>query len=201
MIAVYTATEDELGESLADCLVQAAGGSLEVGVRMRRQGCGYLRKKLPELIRLAPHIPVLLLTDQDKSECAPGLIHHWLGKYKCPDNLLFRVVVRESESWLLADHTAFSDFFSVPAHHIPDRPDDLDDPKATMLSLIWRHSPRSLRADMAAQGKGGLRQGLAYNARCREFVDQFWRIDRAIHLSESLDRAYRRVLDLARRLT
>lgn len=198
MTPVYTATEDELGEVLADKILEPWSESFVVSVRMRRRGSGYLKTKLPELIQLSANVPVLIVTDLDRTECAPVLIEDWFQNRQKPDHMIFRVAVREAEAWLMADHYGFAQFFGVPARHLPARPEELADPKASMLSLVSRYAPRTIRSDVVVRVRTGLRQGLAYNARCREFVRDHWSLGRALPKSNSLERASRRIEELAR---
>lgn len=77
MTSLYLATEDSLSEAVADRLVVETGLTLQVAVRLGGQGNGFLRKKLPDLIRLAPNVPVFLLTDLDRGTCPHTLIASW----------------------------------------------------------------------------------------------------------------------------
>lgn len=197
MISVCTAVEDRLSAAVLERLVGEAEGRLRIDIPIPPTGSGDLIKKLPELMRLAPNVPVLLLTDLDRKECAPGLIGEWLGRQAKPDGLLFRVAVREVEAWLLADKQNFASFARIPLAKIPEAPEDLDDPKQTLLNLITRYSPASLKRDLVADHGHGPKQGLAYNERLSQFVRACWDLEEASVRADSLARTRRRIGELA----
>ncbi len=197
MISIYTAVEDRLSAAVLERLVEETDGKLGIGVAIPPRGAGDLKKKLPELIHLAPHIPVVLLTDLDRKECAPGLIGEWLGPQAKPDGLLFRVAVREVEAWLLADKQNFASFARIPLAKLPESPEDLDDPKQTLLNLVTRYSPAPLKRDLVADHGHGPRQGLAYNERLGQFVHTSWDLEEASMRADSLARTRRRIGELA----
>ncbi len=196
MISIYTAAEDRLSAAVLERLVEETDGKLGIGVAIPPRGSGDLKKKLPELIHLAPHIPVVLLTDLDRKECAPRLIEEWLGPQAKPDTLLFRVAVREVEAWLLADKQNFARFARIPPAKLPEAPEELDDPKQTLLNLVARHSPSSLKQDIVANHGHGPRQGLAYNERLSQFVYRCWDPEEASVRADSLARTRRRLGEL-----
>jgi len=197
MISVYTAVEDRLSATVLERLISETNGAVEIGVPMPPKGSGELKKKLPSLIKLAPNVPVIMLTDLDLKECAPSLASEWFGNRVKPKPLLFRVAVREVEAWLLADRTNFSEFARVPLKKIPESPEALDDPKQTLLNLITRHSPSALKSDVIADHGHGPEQGLAYNERLSQFVLHNWDPVQASTQSDSLARARKRIFELA----
>ena len=197
MIAIYTATEDELSELLADQLLFSSGLGDSPVIRMGRKGSGYLKQKLAALVTLSQHIPVLMLIDLDQAECAPLFVDKLLDDKEKPNSFLLRVVVREAESWVMADGERFADYFGVPRSKVPQQPDSLDDPKSVMLSLIWRYGRGSLREEVVTHSKSGLRQGFLYNQRLRHFIEHDWRMEVAVEVSDSLARALRAVQALS----
>ena len=74
MKGVYIATEDALSEAVAERLILEENYGLTIVGRLGRKGNDYLMQKLPSLTKLACSIPVLLLTDLDRSECPAALI-------------------------------------------------------------------------------------------------------------------------------
>lgn len=197
MIMLYVATEDALSETIADRLVAEVNQGLEINVRMRRMGYGYLRSKLPELIRLARHIPVLLLTDLDLSECPPTLIHSWSGDVQLPAGMLFRVAVREIEAWLLADRPGFAEFFDVPMPKLPLDPEAIEDPKQMVINLVRRYGRRDAKAAILPERGSRAKIGFGYNQMLCHFVERHWSLERAMESSESLRRTHRRLTELS----
>jgi hypothetical protein len=111
----------------------------------------------------------------------------------------FRVVVREIEAWLLADHDRFTSFFSVPASAVPDQPDQLPDPKATLLATVARSRRKAIRMDMLPRPGSGREVGAAYTSRLIEFAgdgDQGWRPNVAALRSPSLSSCLTRLESL-----
>ncbi len=185
---IAIATEDELSEAVAVRIVQVAAPGLIVASTFRRDGFGYLRKSMERFCGMAPHLPVLLLTDLDKSDCAPSLIRTWLGPRSKPREFLFRVAVRETEAWLLADHDAMAKLFGRRDPKLPEDPDALSDPKAALIRLA-RKAPRSMRTEIAPEPGAAASQGLGYNAVLCRFVREHWDPVRAAVRSNSLRRA------------
>ena len=131
---------------------------------------------------------VVLITDLDRAVCPMQLQQSWLGpNTDCPPNLIFRIAVREVESWLLADHEAMKALFGQNVRLSPE-PDALPDPKQFLLDLA-RRAPRSIRNDLVAEHGANAKQGLGYNARLVQWVKSEWSPERAETRSPSLRRA------------
>lgn len=199
MIAVALATEDELSEAIGKRLLEGASPALSVGLTLRQNGQGYLRKKMKNWCQMASSgQPVLLLTDLDRTSCGPALLDDWYGTHHRPDDLVFRIAVREVEAWLLADHAAMSSLLGR-AVRLPEEPELLADPKRKLLELAQK-APRSVRDDLVVERGATASQGLGYNARLTGVVAQHWDPHRAAQRSDSLRRALRRIGELAARL-
>lgn len=129
---------------------------------------------------------MIILTDLDRANCVVEFRNQWLGR-DCPDNLLLRVAVREVESWVLADHTAMRELVGMTGT-LPANPDELSDPKQTLLQLA-KGAPRPVRGDLLKIVGGNISPGLGYNARLTEWVASVWNPQRAAERSPSLARA------------
>ena len=193
MTAIYVVTEDALSEAVIDRIIQFVGGDIEVVTRMRRNGIGYLKSKFPELVKLARSVPVLMLVDLDRKECAPSVLREWSQGSELPDGLLFRVAVHEVEAWLLADHEAFAEFARAPIGQLPANPDELDDPKKFLLNLIRRYARRPTKDSLLPRRGANSTVGIGYNNELIRFVKESWRPDRAAESSDSLARMIPRV--------
>jgi hypothetical protein len=196
MTGIYVITEDALSEAVAQRLVLEENHGLDVAVQLGLRGNGYLRAKLRSFVAIAHSTPVLLLTDLDRVGCPSTLILDWFRGNVLPDLLLFRVVVREIEAWLLADSEGFAEFSGVPHHRIPRNPEVLDDPKEVLLNLIQRYGRRTVKADILPARGSTARVGLAYNQALCGFVHGPWSPDRAAQAANSLGRARRRLHEL-----
>ena len=108
LIPINLATEDELSEVTLLRILKDLG-RYAVGTAYRRGGFGYLRRTIVGWNRAARGIPFVVLADLDDGECPAGLVADWLAASQHP-NLLFRIAVREVESWLLANQGPFRGF-------------------------------------------------------------------------------------------
>lgn len=101
-------------------------------------------KLIPELhryIRQAREFrPVLCIADTD-GQCVKGLLDQWLPKH-IPENFLLRLAVSEAESWLLADNEALASFLEISPARVPRTPDEIPDPKRSLLNLARRSKSR-----------------------------------------------------------
>jgi hypothetical protein len=196
MTELYIATEDALSEAVAERLVSDANQGLYVAVHLGRKGSGYLKEKIVELIKTAHSIPVLLLTDLDRLTCPPALILKWCGRQNLPKRMLFRVVVREIEAWLLADRKGFAHFSGTPLDKIPVNPEILNDPKQTLLGLIRRYGNRKIKIEVLPERGSPAKVGLGYNQILSQFVRETWSPVSASKNAGSLARTRKRLCEL-----
>lgn len=178
---ITAAVEGDPDEAVARRL--AAEANLEVVAVHGKKGKGYLDQKIRAFNAAAQRAPWLVMRDLDRdAPCPPELVQRLLPAPA--RQMVYRVVVHTVESWLFADRDALRRFLGVPLTLIPDRPDDVLDPKSTMIQL----ARRSRYADMAPPAAAPNRVGPAYNARLIEFVINHWRPRMAARNSESLRR-------------
>lgn len=197
MASISLATEDELSEAVGLRLAIDAG--LDVDQCFRRGGSGYLRIQIAKFCEIARIRPVVVMTDLDRARCPATLIETWLNGRRRPANLLVRIAVREVESWLLADHKTMRGMLSGDRIALPQAPDSLPDPKASLLRLACR-APRAVREDLLPARGAIASQGLGYNNRLCGLVRSDWDPERASVLSPSLRRTRQRLAELAQRL-
>ena len=196
---INIATEDLLSEAVAIRLIQLTEGKLVIAQKLRKNGFGYLKSKFSNFCKVSAFSPVLIITDLDKLACAPTLISLWTKEQPIPPNLLFRVAVREIESWLLADHDGMRRLIGKNTGSISENPDLLPDPKATLLKIAER-APARIRNGLIAK-KGSLAvQGIEYNIILSDFVRNVWNPSSAAMRSDSLNRTIKRINALADRL-
>lgn len=140
-----------------------------------------------------------ILTDLDTEECACVLIRDWFGipqsdEVYLPPQCIFRVAVREVESWILADHKAWAKYIGIPAANFSTQPDQLDDPKEHLLSVIRRKGTKKIHREMLPQGAAHI--GPRYNEVLCDFVGGAWIPERAAKRSPSLDRAIKALMNI-----
>ena len=197
MRQIALATEDALSEAVGEKLIAEVKPPLQVGLRLRRDGFGYLKTRMWKFCEIARHQPVLVITDLDRMACAATLVRGWTANDIPPATLLLRVAVREVEAWLLADHDAMRTLLQQPRQILPPDPEDLPEPKEALIQLVARHGPRSLREAIVPQPGVIAAQGLGYNNVLMEFVRRTWSPHRAARQSNSLARARQRLRELA----
>ncbi len=192
MTLITIATEDELSEEVAIRLVDEFLIDFTVEKKLRKGGNGYLRSKCDAFNKMAVRRPILLITDLDKIECAKTLIENWFDDKVPNPNLIFRVAVREIESWLLADHEAMRVLLNKGANGIERSPDTLTEPKEYLLRRAMR-APSEIKRDLVREKNGRAYQALSYNVRLCDFVKNNWCPTRASERSDSLRRAVQRL--------
>lgn len=193
MTPISIATEDQLSEAIALRLISEVTWPHFVQNKLRKSGNGYLRSKMGSWYQMAQHQVMLVLTDLDRANCLVEFRDQWLVDAP-PSNLLFRIAVREVESWVLADHVATRALIGAKGV-LPMAPDDLVDPKLSLLKLAMS-APKEIRLDMVKEVDGGLGQGLGYNARLTALVNSEWSPQRAAERSPSLARARLRLTEV-----
>lgn len=190
-IPVDLATEDELSEITLLTLLSKLN-RFAVGTRYRRNGNGYLRQTIHGWNKAAKGRPFIVLTDLDQSECPARLIDDWLEERPHP-NLLFRIAVREIESWILADPENLAKFLHVNQARIPANTDALPDPKAALLNVARQARSKTIRDRIVPRVGSTARKGPDYNGCLGTFVREHWDINTAKANSPSLARTIARL--------
>ena len=191
-IPVNLAIEDELSEAVLRRLLRDARRGYSVGTAYGRSGNGYLRRTIAGWNRAARGIPFVVLTDLDNADCPPSLVNSWLTLPKHP-NLLFRVAVREVETWLLSDTIHFAKYLSCPVQQMPGDPEALADPKRALVDLARKSRSSEIRARVVPKGGSTAKQGPDYNACLSTFVRESWNVVDAAARSPSLMRTVTRL--------
>jgi len=191
LIPLSLATEDELSEAILYRLLTNVD-RYAIGTAYRRGGFGYLRRTINGWNRAARGIPFMVLTDLDTGECPARLIGDWLRVERHP-NLLFRIAVREVESWLLADPTNLSEFLGVTATPLQTDTDAIADPKAALVNLARKSRSKTIRDRIVPRKGSTAKQGPDYNGCLVSFVRGRWDIDLAKKNSASLARTVDRL--------
>ena len=186
-IPINLAVEDPLSEAVLLKILDQSGRPYEVGNCHKKDGFGYLRKTIGGFNSAAKGTPFLVLTDLDRYECPVALIQEWLTVPK-HHNLLFRVAVREVESWLLADRTGFAKFLGIRESLVPHDADTIPDPKQYLINLVRKSRKRDLLSDIVPLPKSTATQGRNYNGPLISFVQRSWDLLAAMNHSPSLSR-------------
>jgi len=169
----------------------------QFGAAYGKKGWRYLRDKAAGFnVRARYGNPILMLVDfmDTGLNCPPEVPAAWLPD-RC-NKMLLRTVVREIESWFLADREGMARFLGVSAALIPRNPENLDDPKQTLVNLARRSRKRELRDAMLPQPNVSSAVGPGYNVVLEKFVAQYWNIDVALQRAHSLQRCVIRLGEL-----
>lgn len=115
--------------------------------------------------------------------------------------MTIRVAVRSVEAWLMADRERFSDFLDVPLVKIPESPEELDNPKETLVNIARSSRRKMAREGIVPKHNSGRMTGPAYNSLLSEFVrggKGGWRPEVASRRSNSLKRCLTSLKRLSR---
>jgi hypothetical protein len=181
--------EDLPSLAIIEKLLAEHPDGIEIGTAVGGNGFGDLKRKISAFAESSRHQPVLVLTDLDAAECAPALVSDWLSTVPfAPTELRFRVAVRETEAWLIADHDSLRRLLEQPALVIPDDPDTIGDPKAWLLDAASR-SRKGIRDLLVRDEEGLILRSVDYNNTLSDFARMLWSPSDAAPRSESLRRA------------
>jgi hypothetical protein len=195
---ITIAAEGLIDTAVLRRLLSDAG--LTPGLEYGKRGKGQLDPRLQGYNAAARFGPWLVARDLDQDQpCAPELRRQLLPH---PEKLMcFRIVVRTVEAWLLADGDALAEHFKLGKGQLPDTPEQIDDAKGFMLSLLKKISSTSDRQAMVRINRSGATDiGPEYNSRLSQFVANVWRPAKAATRSDSLSRTLRRIEDLKSKL-
>jgi hypothetical protein len=171
---MIVAVEDALSEAVAQRLVTTVRPDLTIWSVMGKRGQGYLQKRRQELNTLAQNVVVFLLIDQDvPARCGPERIRTWFPTGVSP-HLLFRVVVMEVESWVMAHREALAASLQISENDIPLRPDTIARPKEHLVGLARSSRSSKVRADLVPSRGSTATVGPAYNPHLVDFVTTTW---------------------------
>ncbi len=186
--------EGVIDETAARKIVLACGH--QPGQVFGKQGWQYIRDKLAGFnVRVRYGNPLLVMIDfMDTGLSCPPEIRQWL-----PDaspRLLLRTVVREIESWLLADRQSIAEYLRISPSKIPSHPEQLPNPKQTLVNLARHSRRRRIKTDIVPPPGMSGSVGPGYTSRIQEFIQNYWDVHRAASAAPSLQRCLSRLQDL-----
>jgi hypothetical protein len=186
-VFVNIVVEDVLSEVLLKKIIENSPGNLKVNRCFRKGGSGYIKKNLQGFNHGAGINPFIVLVDLDKIECPPSLIKKWIT-FEVNDGFIFRVAVREIESWIMADKVSFADYISVSSDKIPHDIETIEDPKEFLLNLLKGSKKKDLKDDMLPRKGSTSKLGPLYNDILIDFISNHWELKRAVKNSRSLEK-------------
>jgi hypothetical protein len=190
---VFLIYEDELSGAVLHRLVHEFRPQLRIDLSRNTYGNSQLLGGVHKYVAASQNgIPHIILTDLDRTVCAPELLRKWEVP-KLEGLMLFRIAVREIESWLLADRKGIADLFKVPLGKIAAQPDELADPKSELLSIVRRCRSGRLKQDILPASGSSASIGPFYNDILGAFVRRDWNVENAMAYSPSLRKAVQRI--------
>jgi len=193
MIYITLVFEDDLSEAVMIKILEQFSDKYEVYQSYQGNGFGYLKTNIKGFNQASIVNPHFMLTDLDNYDCPIALKNDWID-FEIRNNFIFRIAVREVESWLLADRKGLSKFFNVSIINFPPNPDLVIDPKNTLIQLAKRSNKREIREDIVPINRNAT-IGPNYNGCLTEFVYKYWSFDNAKLLSNSLRKTYEKLRD------
>ena len=198
-IYCYCYVEDQPSADVAKKLVEYRNANHEHmflfrdGFPLVKHGFGDIKNMIPSFLNMSRSgIYTFIITDLDSRVCVGRLIRDWFGIANdktnlIPKELVFRVAVREIESWILADRKEWADFIDIPERNFQEFPDDLEDPKRFLLNVLRKKGKKKFHKEMLPRGDAHI--GPRYNEILCDFIKNRWSPSRAADNSPSLKRA------------
>lgn len=185
--------EDPLCCALGESLIRTCLPGWKLAQSISKHGITKLVPDLPRYQQLTKVMPVLCIADTDRV-CPVDCLKKWLPQ-PSPADFLLRLAVTESESWVLADREGFAHFLGISSSKVGRAPDELPDAKRHLLQLVRHSKVKLYRQEMV--NASGDKPGTGYNLHLAAFVREHWSPVAAADSSPSLDRAMRRLQQLA----
>ncbi len=183
--------EGDIDEAVARKLILYTGH--EVGASYGKRGFSYIQNKIGSFNKSAIDICYFALVDfMDTNLPCPGaVLSTWLPHRS--QKMLFRVAVREVESWLLADRDNLASFLNVSQTRMPADPENSDDPKRTLVNIARHSSTKSIRDSLVPDQGSTAQVGKLYNSEMSRFVNDHWRPEIARNNANSLEKCLHRL--------
>jgi len=189
---VAIVVEDELSLAVLRRVIDYSPRKFRVTRTFVERGFGNIKRSIRKYSQASHVIPHIVLTDLDNAECVVEFRKAWAAD-NLPETMLFRVAVRETEAWLLADQTSFAEFAGIPVKKVPALPDTLADPKQTLVNLVRHSRSRRLASELVPPPGSRVPIGPLYNERLSAYVREHWNPEAALDCSPSLRRTIDRL--------
>ncbi len=183
-ISINLLIEDELHLNVLTKALSLVNQKYIINRIFGMRGKNYIKDSLRAHNQAATHHPYLVLVDLDNTGCPLIIIESWLNFTKS-DNLLFRIAVREAESWLISDRDNFSLFMGVSKDKVDQYPEKILDPKEYIINLARKSRKRKIKEDLVPEGKATV--GRNYNTCLADFILNYWDVKKAMTNSKSLE--------------
>lgn len=189
--------EGYVDEAIARRLIHVSGN--EAGVAYGKKGWTYIQQKVAAFNRTCGAQGLLTLVDlmDTKRECPAEVLKEWLPH--CDEKHVFRVVVREVESWILADRSGLAGFLNIPPAKLSFDPELEADPKQTLINLARGSRSKAIRDALVPKNGQSASEGPLYSSELIRFVAEKWDPLAAQANSASLAKCLVRLVELEAR--
>jgi hypothetical protein len=183
-LAISIVGEGDIDAAVATRLLRDHG--LESGPVHITRGKARLDRQLDGYVKAAAYGKWLVLRDLDEDAgCAPDFLR---GRATTAGpGMALRIAVRSVESWILADRESAARLLGVRVGRVPERPDELPNPKQWIIEQARHARSRRVRALAPAPGMSA-RVGPGYTSTMLEHVSSAWNPRTASAVSPSLAR-------------
>lgn len=190
--------EDELSEALARrCVAHSLPHTSFFSMRPSQGGKDGVMSKFGSYIDSAAAYHFLVMIDLDHVSCPPSLRTALLRQAHAstiPPRMVLSIAKPEVEAWILGDREKLAEFFGIGTDVVPYQPEELPDPKATLVQLARRS--RAYKQDFCPRVGTTSKVGIGYNDILRDFVRDFWRPEVAANECGTLRRTLHRLQEM-----
>ena len=190
--SLVIAVEDELSGAVMSRLISFSGRNFTINRVFNARGNVRLKDGMTKFCEASRVLPHIVLTDLDRCPCPSELINNWNAN-QLPQQLLFRVAVREVEAWLMADRAGIAEFLHIDVNKVPHAPETEEDPKRTLINLARKSRKRRLSQEIVPEVGSTAKIGVLYNTHFVNFVNSQWNISQACLSAPSLKRTLSRI--------
>lgn len=186
MAIINILVEGDLDEAVA---VKLIGRTNHIpGVCYGKRGCGYIKDRINGFNLAAGSLHCFALVDLMDTglPCPSIVVQQWLPRRD--PRMIFRVIVRELESWLIADPENLAQFLSIDQTLIRSNPEHLHDPKRELVNLARHSRSKKIRSALVPEPNSTAQVGKLYNSEMKRFIHSHWDIELARKNASSLDR-------------
>jgi hypothetical protein len=181
--------EDVLQEVVFRKMIQTYRPDIDIVNVSGKCGNLYIRNNIKTFNDASQYLPYIVVTGLDIKLCAPQLIREWIT-FDRNENMLFRVVEKEIEAWIMSDRETFAEFMGIPDKTIPINTQAIPNPKQFILSLARTSNKKEIKKLLP---QGMALQGPAYDILLYRFVLQEWDAEKAQSYNKSLRKAIMRL--------
>ncbi len=194
MAIINYLVEGEIDEAVAIRIIQHLGH--DVGVGYGKKGFTYIKQKIDKFNQTAKEICYLSLVDfmDTNCQCPSEVISNWLPNRN--NLMIFRIVVREIESWLIADRENIAIFLNINIEKVPLDPENEKDPKQKLVNLARGSRSSKIRSAIVPEQNSTAQVGKLYTSELKRFVSDYWSVESARINSPSLDKCIIRLKEI-----